>query len=209
MKTTKTLTTFLALMTFVACGKAPVGSVALVLNADTVKAQPQDAEPSAPVAPQADAAPVSVAAPASPSVTTVTGSYFTKTKSEAPITGWSTKTYTAQGSCLVYQSKTYCWDDGLKVLQWTSGGHTYGPYGYTYFGVGTIANGSQTFQGQGALVSDLAVSPRVITASMESNMLVSSSTVLTTGAPTSVTCTDDGSTLNCGTFSIDLNQSPL
>lgn len=172
---------------------------------------PQTVQPIA--SPQASpiAAP-SVTPATTPSATpqAISVTVYTASKSEAPVNGWVTKVYTAQGRCTIYQSRTYCWDDGLKVLAWNDlHGNHFGPYGYTYFGVGTIAVNQTTFNGHGALISDLMTAPTLIHQGLETSMLIPSATVLATGAQTTETCTENGGTLTCTNFSIDLNQAPL
>lgn len=198
LKIRKILITALTLTTLTAC-QAPTSDA----NRSTVS-------PDQPTAAAAPAAVAPIPTP-SPTVTTtpVTVTYYTASKTEAPISGWATKTYTATGKCLVYSAHTYCWDDGLKILQWSSGGVNYGPYGYTYFGVGHMSGSVFTLHGYGTLVDDSMMVPTVITASMETNMVTSSGTVLSSGAPTQVSCTDSNGTLTCPGFSIDLNQLPL
>jgi len=203
-KASPVLAAVAALAVLAGCGQAPVelpedlGASNRVAVADAAPADPVDDSGSG--------------GTAVPSATPVTITLYSKSKSEAPVAGWPTKTYTATGSCFVYAAKTYCFDDGLKVLSWSSGGNNYGPYGYTYFGVGRFGANMLTFNGHGSLNLDEMPQSKVraISFAMESNMLVASATVLTTGSASQVSCMDDGAgQLDCGTFTVDLNQASL
>lgn len=143
-----------------------------------------------------------------PVIATPSLTYYKISKTVAPVNGWITKTYTATGACVVYLTKTYCWDDGMKTLQWVSNNHTYGPYTYTYFGM----QGSAASWGpcSGGCTSDLLPAPRVISATLENNIgSAVINNVFTNGVATNVTCTEQSGQLNCIDFVINLNQAPL
>ena len=143
-----------------------------------------------------------------PVVATPSLTYYKLSKTVAPINGWITKTYTATGSCVVYLTKTYCWDDGMKTLQWSANNHTYGPYTYTYFGM----QGNATTWGpcNGACTSDLMPAPRVISAALQNNIGAGViNNVFTNGQAINVNCTEQSGQLNCIDFVINLNQAPL
>lgn len=161
---------------------------------------PTEAVPSDLLAPVADPNATVIA---TPSLT-----YYKLSKTVAPVNGWITKKYTATGSCVVYLTKTYCWDDGVKTLQWTSNNVTYGPFTYTYFGMqGTAASWGPC---NGNCGSDLMPAPRVISATLENNIGAAViNNVFTNGAAVNVNCTETSGQLNCVDFVINLNQSPL
>lgn len=104
--------------------------------------------------------------------------------------------YTAMtGSCMEYNSNTYCWDDGEKQI-WNSN--------YcSYWQVGGCTVASST---------DVMADPVVLSVNRIATLTGaahSPSQILSGGTPTSVTCTDDGSTLDCGSVQVDLTQVAL
>jgi hypothetical protein len=158
--------------------------------------------------------PVTVVNPGAPvSGTTVSVTYRKLTKTTAPVSGWITKTITMTGACLDYQTRTYCWDDGLKTLTWVNNGTTYGPYRYNYWGLMVANPYGLCF---GGCTSSLMTAPTFISAQLGNNILNSSNDtgntinqVLNTGTPVAQTCTDDNGTLTCPDFTINLNQAAL
>lgn len=145
-----------------------------------------------------------------PTPTPVTLSYKKLIKTVAPQTGWVTKTYTATGSCGVYRGNTFCWDDGVKVLQWTvntNGGYTYGPFGYTYFKHGIDAYGHIDYC-EGSCESDYFVSPVLVDRYIESQFLGNTAAeVLAAGVGAQLNCTLTGDHLDCGQFAVDLDPA--
>lgn len=141
--------------------------------------------------------------------TTVQLTYFRRVKSDAPISGWITHTYTAVGSCVVYLTKTYCWDDGLQTLQsWSANSNHYGPFAYTYFGLG----GTPSAYGPcaGGCSSDLLSSPRHIGVTLAANIPAQEITdIFNLGTPVAVTCTETDDALSCGDFTIDRTLGDL
>lgn len=198
------LNTILMVIGIVGCGTAPpaeltVGPIVSTPSqvGDTPKPAPAD-----PVTPDVV-------------VNTVSVTYHTLSKTVAPIAGWPLKTYTATGNCVVYQSKTYCWDDDLQIMpSWTSSGFTHGPYYYTYWSLGydtlnrlNICGGSTP--ANGGCAADVMVSPRTVAGNVASNIPSASINAVLAGPATHVTCTETNGVLDCGTFQIDLNQSPI
>lgn len=195
----KTLLKIMALLLiatyFTACAGGSGGGAA-----DAIAEDPSNAIPSdlylAPVDPNA------------PVLSTSSLTYYKLSKTVAPVNGWITKTYTATGSCVVYLTKTYCWDDGVKTLQWTSNNNTYGPYTYTYFGM--KGNASSWGLCNGVCTSDLMPLPRVISTTLQNNIGAAViNNVFTNGVAVPVTCTETDGQLNCIDFVINLNQAPL
>ncbi len=147
--------------------------------------------------------------------------YYKLTKSIAPVNGWIYKTVSLTASCVVYQTITYCWDDGIKTLGWKYNGYTYGPFTYTYFGLAQRSNGgfSMCF---GACSSDFMPAPRNITQSVKSNIGLAATNntgvsttgdavineVFSSGQPINVSCVEQDNQLNCNDFVINLNQVP-
>lgn len=206
MKTPKTLTAALALIALTACQQVPATDGSSV---STLQAVPETtAAPEAPVAvlPVATPTPTPTATPASTNLT-----YYSLSATRAPVNGWATKTYTSTGSCVVYQGNTYCWDDGMKTLAWSSGGNNYGPYTYSYWNAGTWGGGQISFNIGGVMETDLMTAPTLVTHNLEINLnsRAAPTTVLSTGTPHAVVCTENSGILNCGAFMIDLNQPHL
>lgn len=149
-----------------------------------------------------------VVPPDAPVLATPSLTYYRLSKTVAPINGWATKTYTATGYCVVYLTNTYCWDDGVKTLQWSSNNNHYGPYTYTYFGM--QGNASNWGPCSGACGADLMPAPRIISATLENNIgTVNIQNVFTHGTAVPVSCTETNGVLNCIDFVINLNQAPL
>lgn len=162
------------------------------------------------IEPIADDLPAAPAPSASPAPVSMQLTYYTQTEVRAPQAGWPTKTYTSIGHCVVYLGDTYCWDNGVQVLQWTLNSSAYGPFYYTYWNMNQPASGSWGHS-SGGLTSDLMPSPRLITSLVATRMggMGAVNTVLTNGQATTVNCTETAGILNCVDFAIDLNQIPL
>lgn len=150
-----------------------------------------------PVAPpETTSAPQITATSAPTPVPTVSVTYFSKSRTVTPNSGQPTKTYTATGYCAVVNSQTFCWDDGVKTITFIGGavGH------YTYWGLSC----------NGTCATDVAASP-VLTDQSFTNHILTGVTIsgVLSGSPTTVSCTDNAGVYDCGTFSIDTNQSPF
>jgi hypothetical protein len=112
------------------------------------------------------------------------------------------------GSCVVYQSVTYCWDDGIKMLN---------GQGFQYWGLEAPLTVCPNFSG--GCIDDLLVTPRTMSANVIAALDTNAGTpsiyrtvnqVLTSGIFVDTDCTEklDG-TVDCGNFVIDTNQVPL
>lgn len=146
--------------------------------------------------------------------TSVSLTYYSLSVTEAPVSGWSLKTVTMTGSCATYQTKTYCWDDGMKTLaSWTFGGQTMGPFNYTYWGLMTNASASDGYSlcfggcsadylTTGRDVSQNAVGTNIQSESNDTGNTVNE--VFSQGVQSTATCTEANGVLNCGSFSINL-----
>lgn len=192
------------------CGQSPTPAELAAAPVIT-----QDANPITIPADPETVDPVSEPLPPPPvGVSTFSLTYYRAAKTVAPITGWSTKTYTAVGSCVVYNANTYCWDDGVKTLTWNSNNLQYGPYTYSYFGLGIDSMNRLDICNGGCPVNDAMIAPRIVSGSI-GTQFKDDSTVKTgfnavmagTGVP--VTCFEDSRTLNCGDFTVDLNQAVI
>jgi hypothetical protein len=144
-------------------------------------------------------------------ITGIALTYYSKTMTEAPVSGWIYKTYTATGSCVIYLSKTYCWDDGMKTIDFTANQFHYGPYTYTYWGMGLKSTGSPWGPCYGGCEADLLAQPTIMTNPILIALPNPSGVteMFFQGTSTQVTCTESNGLLNCGDFTIDLNQGAL
>lgn len=141
--------------------------------------------------------------PVDPGSEQVTITTYSLAFTEAPVNGWPTKTYTAIGTCAQYEAKTYCWDDGLQVIDFTSGGFRYGPYNYSFFRL-MESNGSPA-NCHGACTNDLLEIPTLIEGDVEAAISIARVTnVLANGTPEQATCTKTDDLLDCGDFSIQM-----
>ncbi|CAB4150018.1 hypothetical protein UFOVP558_60 [uncultured Caudovirales phage] len=139
--------------------------------------------------------------PATPTVVSLT--YYSLSKTVAPVSGWPTKQYTAVGSCATFESNTYCWDDGLKSLSWSASGNNYGPYTYTYWS--TMDSGTHPLHCSGGCTNSYLTTPRLIESVLEPMLTtISINQVLSTGTPTTVSCTKDNGQLDCGGWTVTL-----
>lgn len=198
----------LILSSLFGCGQVPS---TLTVNTDANKA----AAPAATAPAEPGATPESVPVPAATAQpsggggsTNIPLTYYTLSRTSAPQAGWATKTYTATGHCVVYVTKTYCWDDGVKTLAWVdfSGTH-YGPFCYTYWNMSQDAVGWS--KANGGLAQDLMPTPRLISSALSTNIGAANITAMFAGAATQVQCTESATAVNCGSFTIDLTQAAL
>ena len=127
--------------------------------------------------------------------------YYSLSKTVAPIGGWPAKTYTAKGSCVVYLTKTYCWDDGIKSVVIPASG----TFTYTYFSAGMSSGVYQHCSG--GCLQDYMLVPKFISAALEMNLTFNQiNQVFTSGVAHPVECSEENGILNCVDFQIDLNQ---
>jgi hypothetical protein len=145
--------------------------------------------------------PAPVVTPPAPTVVNLT--YYSLAKTVAPVSGWPTKQYTAVGSCATFESKTYCWDDGLKSLSWSSGGNNYGPYTYAYWS--TMDTGTHPLNCSGACSNSYFTAAKFIDVVLEPMLTtLAINQVLSTGTPTTVSCLKDNGQLDCGGLTVVL-----
>lgn len=125
-----------------------------------------------------------------------------KSFTEAPVTGWSTKTYTSNGYCAEVNGKTFCWDDGVKTLQWTSGGFTFGPLTYSYFGVMSNPVNGSPLSCHGGCSGDYVFTPTIPDVGLNNVIGTAVSDLIANGAQSTITCNIIGNDLDCGTFTL-------
>lgn len=141
-------------------------------------------------------------------VPTVSVTVYTHTRTEAPVNGWVNKTYAATGYCAVYADETYCWDDGVKTLDWTFNNFRYGPYTYTYWNMSRETAGFS--HSGGALQADLMPVPRLVNTTLALNLEPGQlDEMVTVGTQTTVQCVDADHLLTCPNFQVALDQAPL
>lgn len=135
---------------------------------------------------------------------TVSITYHSLTKTFAPVNGFSFKTIQMTGSCVIFSAKTYCWDDGLKTIQFSSGGNNYGPYKYSYWGLG--ANHGPCW---GGCTSDSMTEGSYVDGSLQANLNSSQANtgnsvneVFNLGTTTQVDCDETSDKLTCGSLVI-------
>lgn len=180
-------------LTLVVCAIAVSGcGQELAVSAPTPN--PTPVETPAVVAATPTASPTASPTPAPISVT-----YYSKGHTVTPNAGQPTKTYTATGYCTVISTKTFCWDDGIHTINYPGFPPVTGYY--TYWGLS--CNGTCT--------TDAALAPVLTDMTFINQIMtgVSINSVLTTGTPTTVSCSNNSGVYDCGSFSIDTNQSPF
>jgi len=125
---------------------------------------------------------------------------YSLSKTEAPVNGWSFKTYTATGSCATHEGKTYCWDDGVKTITIP----VIAPLTYTYFGV--MPGGGIGFQNcHGGCVGDYMTTPRVIDGALAATITTATvNQIFSQGSTTDLDCVESAGVLNCGSVSIQV-----
>lgn len=141
-----------------------------------------------------------------PSLTAPTGAvaltYYTDTRAVSSLS--------FKGSCVTYETNTYCWDDGIRSL----GGQSYSYWGVNKF-TGTAHNMLGDCRGTCNINGDiLDATPTLVTANVTSYMSralssMTPSLVFSFGTATNVSCTLTASVLDCVDFSIDLSQAAL
>jgi hypothetical protein len=166
---------------------------------DPITQQPIVQPPGAPAAPVVVPTPTPIVqTPAGPTVATVAVTLYQAARTEAPVNGWPTKTYTAQATCFQYLSKIYCADDGVKTV--TIPG--LGPFTYTYFGI--MTSGASFGICSGGCTNSHFLSMRLLTSSLMIAIGTQVNQILNSGAATQISCSDDGATLSCPGFQVAL-----
>ena len=195
-----------ALLIFTACndgggGTAPAVSAPML--ASPVIAPPVTADPVAVV----DPTPSPTPGPSpSPTPVAVTLSVYSVTKTMAPQSNYSFIKVTFTGSCAIYLTKTYCWDDGIKTVMYFGS-----PFYYSFWGVGAANGVANSTTCWGSCVNDTMAQPTEVTADQavlmqvfEYETGVTVSNVFSTGVQSQVDCQETGSTLTCGSLVVNL-----
>jgi hypothetical protein len=104
-------------------------------------------------------------------------------------------------SCANYNSYAFCWDDGIKAV---------GANHYSYWQV-TSPGGHC---GGNCTSDPLAHTPTLVTTNLLNYMVnalfgTTPASLLSSGTPTTVACTLTGAIIDCGSFTIDLNQAAM
>lgn len=138
--------------------------------------------------------------------TSIVLSIYSLSKTIAPVNGWVTKTVTLTAYCTEYESQTYCWDDGIQTIpSWTYNHFTYTNMNYTFWGLNGTSSSFSTCSG--GCSQDFLQNPTLINPQLRSEITIAETNdVLDNGTMTQVTCTEDNNTLNCGSFTLNLNQ---
>lgn len=146
----------------------------------------------------------------SPTPTSVNLTYYSLTKTTEPQSGSGIHTtVTMTGSCASYQSKEYCWDDGIHSM------HIGAPFNvtdtYTYWGLATSTNSEGFTICFGSCPSDHMSSPLIVDATLSSGISAamsdtdnSVSEIFSSGIEESVSCTELNNVLTCPSFTIQL-----
>lgn len=136
---------------------------------------------------------------------TVSLTYYTLARTDAPVSGFVNKTYTATGACAVIDSKTFCWDDGVQTVDFTQNNFRYGPLTYTYFGLSDSNNSSGFSKCSGGCVVDFMLDPTLITNAIEVNITDAViQNVFDNGVSHQATCTQTDNVIDCGDYQFDL-----
>ena len=179
------LTLFVCAMAASGCGQETLPSV-------------RAPDPSATTAPSVIVVATATPTPIPPPTVSIT--YYSLAQTRTPNSmAYPTKHYTATGYCLAYGGKTYCWDDGVQIIDY--GGGTIGYYSYWELVVENLTT-TQT----------PVTSPFLVNQAFTNNILPGGGSVaaVNAGTSTTVSCTDDGAgVLTCPTFTLDTNQVGL
>lgn len=204
----KTQILVLASLLLTACGQAPGAASSAQLANVSPLALPISGNPVSTPAPSASPSPVA----SSLSVT-----YYTVTSVVAPLNGYATHTTTMVGHCAIVESNTYCWDDGEHTITVQSGG-TFDSYDFTFFGIGHTFSG-QPWKACGGdcdfsdLLAPTMIDPNLTTAlaapAPNHYAVMLPAQVLSTGVPTTVTCTDNAGVYTCASITINTTQAGL
>ncbi len=113
--------------------------------------------------------------------------------------------YQVTGSCVVYNSQTYCWDDGFHNVV-VPGTTLIFDYWMEQLAGGVII----TCGGCQIANTDAMTAPTVLSSDVETVITMAAvNHLLSAGTQADVHCTISGSVLDCGTFQIDTAQTPL
>lgn len=120
--------------------------------------------------------------------------YYSKSITEVI---WGARSYTATGFCTVINSKTYCWDDGVKTVL-----APVLPQYFTFWGRTTSSGG--VCHG-GCSTSDVMLEPIEMTPSITLNLTQVKINSVLAGTPIDATCSESSGILDCVDFQVDTN----
>lgn len=176
------------LVALVGCGKSPVSIPTAEVNPPTQQA-PSDSKPAS------DSPAVS-----GPDIVLTTLTVYSLSRTQRPLGGIdvSSNNYTSIGYCTTYEDDVYCWDDGIhSVTENIIIGGRRAVFSNTYWNLGND------------VVTDRYSAPTLVGQSFVNNEPAHSvDLILNTGVLQEVSCSVDGTILNCGTFNIDTSQDP-
>ncbi len=127
----------------------------------------------------------------------ITLKVYTMSKTEAPINGWINKTFTASGSCVEIEEKTFCWSDGLKVVAFNYNNFDYRAAN-SYFNL-HIQSGNQLRVCSNACLNDYMESPKLVTTQLLQKIPAEKiQEIFNHGSISEINCSLDGNDLKCG-----------
>lgn len=192
----KMILTALTAIALTAC--ADTGGSAATTSVPAVIAQPS--QPGAPTDPsQPDDQQPSDPSMASP----VQVEYYAVSMTTAPVSGWSTKTYTATAYCATYETVTYCWDDGLKTVTIPGSGD----FKYSYWGSYHNVANAVRFNCSGGCPDDAMTAPTVMAGAYVANLTQAAiNDVFSHGVQDVADCYETAGTVVCPNFTIKAGQ---
>lgn len=142
----------------------------------------------------------------SPSSIPVSLTVYQKSFTEAPLSGYVAKKYTATAYCTDVASSTYCWDNGIQTIAaFNDNNVMVGPFTYSYWQLYTEL-GSLTVYCHGGCPNDAASSPMIVSHNFvlwETQAKINA--VFASGISNVVSCTKLNGVITCPTFVIDTN----
>lgn len=196
------------------CGKAP----------EVTERETPPASAIAPAVEPAIAPLVVVADPTPTPVPTFSLTYYTASVTRTPQpANYSWINYTSIGYCAVYNSKTYCWDDGIHVVNFPIvAGHTFLTWYQSYWNICAAYIAGSTFEYCGGdegrednngvelvTTDDLMVTPILMDQAITINVPAGALNAVLHGTPNTVSCSETDGIVDCGTFQIDTTQVGL
>lgn len=202
----KILLTTVSILLFIGCGKAEIPSVVIPNNPTTPATVSNPESTPDVVAPAVvDATPTPTPTP-DPGAPTVSITYYQLTKTITPNAAFPAKTYTATGYCTTYSGDKYCWDDGKKTIIYSGT-----PFIYSYFNMSKNVVGYS--HSSGGMQEDLMLAPTILVplGGLPANITAGAvNEVFSSATSTTVTCTEaTNGNLDCGSFTIDVNQTAI
>lgn len=136
----------------------------------------------------------------------VTLTYYTMTRTIAPSTSNPGLTFTATASCFEYESRQFCWDDGIHTIP-------AGPYQDNYFGLQNHVSTGSPQSCKLSCNSSWMQSIREVTNRRNLTLIVLGGTlgqevdhILANGTMAQTSCTLEDDELTCGNMVIDVGQ---